>query len=238
MRRTCWKPVSQADQTIHLPEAGSQRGCSGRAGQQSVSLTASYCALYLCVVYISSPTFQAHVQEAGELGWPDHPSSSRLSEGVLREGRPTILSCLSQFHILPCNLALCISPPQPFRRMCWKLVSQAGQTAIFQKQADAGCVADLSEASKPPLCEADQDADAAWYFPMQACISRNTRGQLLWPLYCLIPLNCLLPFMCPHTPHLSLSPHFPPLIACVMATFGVGTFVAARLAQPPPPSLT
>lgn len=65
------------------------------------------------------------------------------------------------------------------RRMCWKLVSQTGQTAIFQKQADPDCVGSLRESSNPPLCEAGQDVDAAWYFPMQPCISRNPQGKSL-----------------------------------------------------------
>ncbi|KAK7367349.1 hypothetical protein VNO80_09360 [Phaseolus coccineus] len=76
------------------------------------------------------------------------------------------------------------------KAICWELVTinkdelnRVG-AAVYRKPTTNECY-DQREQSEPPLCKDDDDPNAAWYVPLQACIHRvpvdkNERGAK-WP---------------------------------------------------------
>ncbi|KAI4327662.1 hypothetical protein L6164_020097 [Bauhinia variegata] len=79
--------------------------------------------------------------------------------------------------------------------MCWELVTINRDTlnsvgaAIYQKPTTNECY-EQREKDAPPMCKEDDDSNAAWYVPLQACMHRvpvnpNERGAKwpeAWPL--------------------------------------------------------
>ncbi|GBG80217.1 hypothetical protein CBR_g30584 [Chara braunii] len=55
-------------------------------------------------------------------------------------------------------------------RMCWKVVAQKHQSAIFQKPVDNSCYDKREPETQPPMCPEEDDADSAWQKPMQTCL--------------------------------------------------------------------
>lgn len=59
--------------------------------------------------------------------------------------------------------------------MCWELVTIKKDklngigAAIYHKHTD--CY-DKREQNQPPMCKNDDDPNAAWYVPLQACMHR------------------------------------------------------------------
>ncbi|BBN16233.1 protein MpPMT.6 [Marchantia polymorpha subsp. ruderalis] len=80
--------------------------------------------------------------------------------------------------------------------MCWKLVirtkadpeTQIG-FAVFQKPQENSCY-EKRTTDEPPMCEVDDQPDAAWYVPMNSCLHRIPTGEgaraaewpVEWPL--------------------------------------------------------
>ncbi|MCO5612092.1 hypothetical protein L7F22_066354 [Adiantum nelumboides] len=63
------------------------------------------------------------------------------------------------------------------KRMCWVVAAKEGQTVIWKKTLTDNCYKKRPEGTAPPLCDADEDPDAAWDVPMKACISQLSRGK-------------------------------------------------------------
>ncbi|KAH7436592.1 hypothetical protein KP509_05G026900 [Ceratopteris richardii] len=69
------------------------------------------------------------------------------------------------------------------KRMCWSVAAKEGQTVIWMKALTNDCYDARPENSKPPVCDPDDDPDAAWNLPMKACISVMDKRNALapWP---------------------------------------------------------
>lgn len=74
-------------------------------------------------------------------------------------------------------------------RMCWKIAAKRNQTVIWVKPLTNDCYMQREPGTHPPLCKSDDDPDAVWGVPMEACISpyssqiQRERGSGLapWP---------------------------------------------------------
>ncbi|XP_072971077.1 probable methyltransferase PMT3 isoform X1 [Typha angustifolia] len=74
-------------------------------------------------------------------------------------------------------------------RMCWKIAAKRNQTVIWVKPLTNDCYMNREPGTRPPLCRSDDDPDAAWGVPMEACITpyseQNQRdkgsGLAPWP---------------------------------------------------------
>ncbi|KAI3984823.1 hypothetical protein MKX01_039440 [Papaver californicum] len=74
-------------------------------------------------------------------------------------------------------------------RMCWKIAAKQNQTVIWDKPLTNDCYMERKPGTQPPLCRSDDDPDAVWGVPMEACItpyseqSHISRGSGLapWP---------------------------------------------------------
>ncbi|XP_034685470.1 probable methyltransferase PMT3 [Vitis riparia] len=74
-------------------------------------------------------------------------------------------------------------------RMCWRIASKRNQTVIWQKPLTNDCYMERAPGTQPPLCRSDDDPDAVWGVPMEACITpysdhdHKSRGSELapWP---------------------------------------------------------
>ncbi|KAF3456770.1 hypothetical protein FNV43_RR01424 [Rhamnella rubrinervis] len=56
-------------------------------------------------------------------------------------------------------------------RMCWRIASKRNQTVIWQKPLTNDCYMGREPGTMPPLCRSDDDPDAVWGVPMEACIA-------------------------------------------------------------------
>ncbi|CAH9087984.1 unnamed protein product [Cuscuta europaea] len=74
-------------------------------------------------------------------------------------------------------------------RMCWKIAAKRNQTVIWVKPLNNDCYKEREPNTRPPLCRPDDDPDAVWGVPMEACITpysdhdHKTKGSGLapWP---------------------------------------------------------
>ncbi|KAK6913063.1 putative S-adenosyl-L-methionine-dependent methyltransferase [Dillenia turbinata] len=81
------------------------------------------------------------------------------------------------------------------RRMCWTVVSKRDQTVIWAKPVSNGCYMKRDPGTLPPLCNSDDDPDAAWNVTMKACITpystkmHRVKGSALvpWPQRLITP---------------------------------------------------
>lgn len=48
-------------------------------------------------------------------------------------------------------------------RLCWELVKKDGYIAIWQKPLNNSCYLNREAATKPPLCDQNDDPDRVWY---------------------------------------------------------------------------
>ncbi|GJP51831.1 hypothetical protein CLOM_g10962 [Closterium sp. NIES-68] len=62
-------------------------------------------------------------------------------------------------------------------RMCWTLKVREKEdgldnvgVAVWQKPSDNRCYSERGAETAPPMCESDDNPDAAWYVPMKACL--------------------------------------------------------------------
>ncbi|XP_073100455.1 probable methyltransferase PMT9 isoform X2 [Elaeis guineensis] len=76
------------------------------------------------------------------------------------------------------------------QRMCWRIASKKNQTVIWVKPLTNGCYSRRDPGTIPPLCSSDDDPDAAWNVPMEACITPYSKKEVnrakgselvLWP---------------------------------------------------------
>ena len=67
-------------------------------------------------------------------------------------------------------------------RMCWKIAVKRNQTVIWVKPLTNDCYMEREPGTQPPLCKSDDDPDAVWGVPMEACITPYSDRE-----YC----NCL-----------------------------------------------
>nr|GLL41179.1 probable methyltransferase PMT3 [Ipomoea trifida] len=80
-------------------------------------------------------------------------------------------------------------------RMCWRIAAKRNQTVIWVKPLDNECYMSREPGTQPPLCRSDDDPDAVWGVPMEACISpysdhdHKTKGSGLapWPARLITP---------------------------------------------------
>uniref|UniRef100_A0A7N0V4S2 Methyltransferase n=1 Tax=Kalanchoe fedtschenkoi TaxID=63787 RepID=A0A7N0V4S2_KALFE len=80
-------------------------------------------------------------------------------------------------------------------RMCWRIASKMNQTVIWQKPLTNDCYREREPGTQPPLCRSDDDPDAVWGVPMEACITpysehdHNAKGSGLapWPERAITP---------------------------------------------------
>ncbi|CAI5474788.1 unnamed protein product [Closterium sp. Yama58-4] len=63
-------------------------------------------------------------------------------------------------------------------RMCWTLKVREKEdgldnvgVAVWQKPSDNRCYSERGAGTPPPMCESDDNPDAAWYVPMKACLN-------------------------------------------------------------------
>ncbi|XP_050374382.1 probable methyltransferase PMT3 [Argentina anserina] len=56
-------------------------------------------------------------------------------------------------------------------RMCWRIAAKRNQTVIWQKPLTNDCYMEREPGTQPHLCRSDDDPDAIWGMPMEACIS-------------------------------------------------------------------
>ncbi|KAJ8498656.1 hypothetical protein OPV22_009208 [Ensete ventricosum] len=59
-------------------------------------------------------------------------------------------------------------------RMCWKIAAKKNQTVIWVKPLTNDCYLNREPGTRPPLCRSDNDPDAVWGVPMEACITPYT----------------------------------------------------------------
>uniref|UniRef100_A0A1D1ZBZ3 Methyltransferase n=1 Tax=Anthurium amnicola TaxID=1678845 RepID=A0A1D1ZBZ3_9ARAE len=84
-------------------------------------------------------------------------------------------------------------------QMCWKIAAKRNQTVIWVKPLTNACYMDREPGAQPPLCKSDDDPDAVWGMPMEACITpyspqnQRARGSGLapWPDRLSSPPPCL-----------------------------------------------
>ncbi|KAE8665122.1 putative methyltransferase PMT8 [Hibiscus syriacus] len=59
-------------------------------------------------------------------------------------------------------------------RMGWKIAAKRDETVIWVKPLTNDCFMQREPGTQPPMCRSDDDPDAAWNVPMEACISPYT----------------------------------------------------------------
>ncbi|CAA6668024.1 unnamed protein product [Spirodela intermedia] len=57
------------------------------------------------------------------------------------------------------------------KRMCWRIASKRDQSVIWIKPLSNNCYLRRTLGTQPPLCDANEDPDAAWNVPLNACIT-------------------------------------------------------------------
>ncbi|KAI9399024.1 hypothetical protein POPTR_002G036666v4 [Populus trichocarpa] len=85
--------------------------------------------------------------------------------------------------------------------MCWKIAAKRNQTVIWVKPLTNDCYMEREPGTQPPLCKSDDDPDAVWGVPMEACITHSdqnhkARGSGLapWPARLTALPPCLADF--------------------------------------------
>ncbi|KAF6175408.1 hypothetical protein GIB67_036499 [Kingdonia uniflora] len=68
--------------------------------------------------------------------------------------------------------------------MCWKIATKRNQTVIWVKPLTNECYDERELGTQPPVCRFDDDPDAAWEVPMEACITSYSDRLGLGIEYC------------------------------------------------------
>ncbi|KMT09498.1 hypothetical protein BVRB_6g129670 isoform B [Beta vulgaris subsp. vulgaris] len=125
---------------------------------------------------------------------PWHAEGGRLLlelNRVLRPGGHFIWSATPVYQKLQEDVEIWEAMTALTASMCWKLEKKQKDSinkigaAIFRKPTNNECY-DQRKENKPPMCKNDDDSDAAWYVPLQACMHRvptdeAARGSK-WPI--------------------------------------------------------
>ncbi|CAO2828075.1 unnamed protein product [Amaranthus hypochondriacus] len=125
---------------------------------------------------------------------PWHAEGGRLLlelNRVLRPGGHFIWSATPVYQKLEEDVEIWEAMTALTKSMCWRLEKKEKDAlnkvgvAIFRKPTNNQCY-DQRKENKPPMCKSDDDPDAAWYVPLQACMHRvptdaSARGGK-WPI--------------------------------------------------------
>ncbi|TKW23040.1 hypothetical protein SEVIR_4G267400v4 [Setaria viridis] len=90
---------------------------------------------------------------------------------VLRPGGYFVYSSPEAYAQDPFNRKIWRRMSDLARRMCWRVASKKNQTVIWAKPLANGCYMRREPGTRPPMCERDDDPDAAWNVPMKACLT-------------------------------------------------------------------
>ncbi|CAN6220323.1 unnamed protein product [Urochloa humidicola] len=90
---------------------------------------------------------------------------------VLRPGGYFVYSSPEAYALDPFNRKIWRQMSDLARRMCWRIASKKNQTVIWAKPLTNGCYMRREPGTFPPMCEHDDDPDAAWNVPMKVCLT-------------------------------------------------------------------
>ncbi|XP_074308931.1 putative methyltransferase PMT24 [Silene latifolia] len=128
---------------------------------------------------------------------PWHEEGGRLLlelNRVLRPGGFFVWSATPVYQKLEEDVEIWEAMSKLTASMCWKLdkkekdaINKIG-AAIFRKPINNDCYNKRQE-NNPPMCKSDDDPNAAWYVPLQACMhrvpteeaARGSKWPLRWP---------------------------------------------------------
>ncbi|KAK3134414.1 hypothetical protein QOZ80_6AG0548840 [Eleusine coracana subsp. coracana] len=94
---------------------------------------------------------------------------------VLRPGGYFVYSSPEAYALDPVNRKIWGQMSDLARRMCWQVAARKNQTVIWVKPLTNGCYMRREPGTLPPMCERDDDPDAAWNVPMKACLTPYTK---------------------------------------------------------------
>jgi hypothetical protein len=125
---------------------------------------------------------------------------------VLRPGGYFVYSSPEAYALDPFNRKIWRQMSDLARRMCWRVASKKNQTVIWAKPLTNGCFMRREPGTLPPMCEHDDDPDAAWNVPMKACqtpYSESKFTPFISPqitkyhnsLYCLVEFEFYINYM-------------------------------------------
>ncbi|GJN39178.1 hypothetical protein PR202_gb28279 [Eleusine coracana subsp. coracana] len=97
---------------------------------------------------------------------------------VLRPGGYFVYSSPEAYALDPVNRKIWGQMSDLARRMCWQVAARKNQTVIWVKPLTNGCYMRREPGTLPPMCERDDDPDAAWNVPMKACLTPYTKTSL------------------------------------------------------------
>ncbi|CAL5197533.1 unnamed protein product [Lathyrus oleraceus] len=109
---------------------------------------------------------------------------------VLRPGGYFVWSATPVYQTLEEDVEIWKQMKALTKSMCWELVTIKNDTlnqvgaAFFRKTSSNECY-EQREQSQPPMCKDDDDPNAAWYVPLQACMHKlpaeQTERGAKWP---------------------------------------------------------
>ncbi|XP_058771280.1 probable methyltransferase PMT27 [Vicia villosa] len=109
---------------------------------------------------------------------------------VLRPGGYFVWSATPVYQTLEEDVEIWKQMKALTKSMCWDLVTIKNDTlnqvgaAFFRKTSSNECY-EQREQSQPPMCKDDDDPNAAWYVPLQACMHKlpadQTERGAKWP---------------------------------------------------------
>ncbi|PNX73477.1 putative methyltransferase PMT27-like protein, partial [Trifolium pratense] len=109
---------------------------------------------------------------------------------VLRPGGLFVWSATPVYQTLDEDVEIWKQMSALTKQMCWDLVTIKNDTlnkvgaAFFRKTTSNECY-EQREQSQPPMCKDDDDPNAAWYVPLQACMHKlpaaETERGAKWP---------------------------------------------------------
>uniref|UniRef100_A0A0D9WTF4 Uncharacterized protein n=1 Tax=Leersia perrieri TaxID=77586 RepID=A0A0D9WTF4_9ORYZ len=90
---------------------------------------------------------------------------------VLRPGGYFVYSSPEAYAMDPINRNIWRKMSDLTRRMCWQIASKEDQTVIWVKPLTNECYMKREPGTLPPMCDRDDDPDAAWNVTMKACVT-------------------------------------------------------------------
>jgi len=125
---------------------------------------------------------------------------------ILRPGGYFVYSSPEAYALDPFNRKIWRQMSDLARRMCWRVASKKNQTVIWAKPLTNGCYMRREPGTLPPMCERDDDPDAAWNVPIKACLTPYSKSKFTPfifleitkchnSLYCLVEFEFYIYFM-------------------------------------------
>ncbi|CAH8364521.1 unnamed protein product [Eruca vesicaria subsp. sativa] len=137
------------------------------------------------------------LRPGGYFVWSATPVYQKLEEDVqIWKGIRFELYKCSPFFVCNTDIVLrYVEMSALTKSMCWELVTinkdklNGIGAAIYQKPANNECY-EKRKHKKPPMCKNNDDSNAAWYVPLQACmhkvptnaVERGSKWPVTWPL--------------------------------------------------------